>query len=301
MMKDMKPFESLFLDLRGQRHHVRSWGRIGARKLFMLHGWGDTSVTFQFLVDALAGDWHVLAPDWRGFGQSARGADAYWFPDYLADLDALLRHTCPREPVALVGHSMGGNIACLYAGIRPARLSHVVSLDAFGLPDRASEEAPGRYEKWLNQLAAPQAFRTYPDVDAFARRMLRDNPRLTPEKAMFLAGHMTEPDVEGGVRVAIDPAHRNVNPVLYRRSEVESCWRRVNAKVLWLGQADPAWRRGMGIADDVYRAGAACFKHFSEQSVPDAGHHLHHDQPAQVAMAIETFLNDSTYSSELQR
>lgn len=292
MIPCMKSFENESLVLRGQRHYVRIWGHEGARKLFMLHGWGDTSITFQFLVDALVGDWQVFAPDWRGFGRSARGSDTYWFPDYLADLDALLRHYSPHEAVSLVGHSMGGNIACLFAGVRPSRVSHVVSLDAFGLPERVSEEAPGRYEKWLNQLAAPQTFRSYPDVEAFARRMMRDNPRLSLEKARFLAGHMTESDGEGGVRVAIDPAHRHVNPVLYRRAEVESCWRRVNAPVLWLGQADPAWRRAMGVGDDLYRAGAACFRHFTEQTLTDTGHHLHHDQPVQVAASIEAFLND---------
>ena len=286
---------SHFVELRGIRYHVREWGVPGdGPTVFLLHGWGDVSATFQFLADALGARWHLLAPDWRGFGLSSRCGDAYWFPDYLADLDALLRHYQPHGAVDLVGHSMGGNVACTYAGIRPARVRKVVALDAFGLPDRGALAAPGRFEKWLNQLASPDGFRSYADVEAFARRLMRDNPRLDETRAVFLAGHLTEPDGEGGLRPAIDPAHRNVNPVLYRRAEVEACWRRVAAEVLWLVQADPAWRRKLGIDDESYRDACACFRHFGELEIADSGHNMHHDQPAAVAAAISGFLDKSS-------
>src|ERR671911_498032 len=80
--------ESLFLDVRGLRYHVRRWTRAGAPKLVLLHGWMDVSASFQFLVDELRGEWDVYAPDWRGYGLTdlAR-ADCYWFSDYIADLD----------------------------------------------------------------------------------------------------------------------------------------------------------------------------------------------------------------------
>ncbi len=286
----MKAFRSTFVEMRGLRHHVREWGEPGAHPLVLLHGWGDASASFQFVVDALRGDWHVFAPDWRGFGLSGRSADAYWFPDYIADLDALLRRIVPHEAVCLVGHSLGGNVALLYAGIRPARIAKVVAMDAFGLPDRSPEDAPGRYEKWLNQLAAPQGFRTYPDVEAFAQRMMRDNPRLDAARARFLACHLAEPDGAGGVRFAADAAHRNVNPVLYRRAEAEACWRRVRAPVLWIVQSDPAWRRAAGVSDAANDAAKACFRDFREIAIAESGHNLHHDQPERVAEAIERFL-----------
>ena len=87
----MKPSESVFVDIRGLRYHCRTWGDPAHPKLFLLHGWMDVSASFQFFVDALRGDWHAIAPDWRGYGLTQwSGADSYWFPDYLADLDALL-------------------------------------------------------------------------------------------------------------------------------------------------------------------------------------------------------------------
>jgi pimeloyl-ACP methyl ester carboxylesterase len=117
------------------RYHVREWGADGAPQLFLLHGWMDVSASFQFLVDALSADWRVIAPDWRGFGLTEWRGDAYWFPDYLGDLDAILRFYSPEAAVTLIGHSMGGNVACLYAGVRPARVRRLVALDAFGLAD----------------------------------------------------------------------------------------------------------------------------------------------------------------------
>ncbi|HRD34495.1 MAG TPA: alpha/beta hydrolase [Rhodocyclaceae bacterium] len=286
----MKPSNSRFVEIRGLQCHVREWGTPGRPQLHLLHGWGDASATFQFLVDALRHDWHVLAPDWRGFGLSRSGADAFWFPDYLGDLDALLTHFSPSEPVRLVGHSMGGNIACTYAGVRPARVAAVVALDAFGLPDRQPQDAPGRLEKWLNQLAQPDGFRAYVDTDAFAARLMRDNPRLAPDKARFLATRLTRSDDQGGVRVSIDDAHRHVNPVLYRRAEAEHCWRRAKARVCWIVQADPVWRRKLGVPDEVYAAATACFAHFREVAIAESGHNLHHDQPERVAAVIEDFM-----------
>ncbi|MFX7140344.1 alpha/beta fold hydrolase, partial [Acinetobacter baumannii] len=83
----------------------------------------DMSASFQFMVDALQAEWHVIAPDWRGFGLTERApAQSYWFPDYLADLDAILDHYAGEEAINLLGHSIGGNVVSLYAGVRPQRI-----------------------------------------------------------------------------------------------------------------------------------------------------------------------------------
>ena len=138
----MKESKSLFLDIRGLRYHVRGWGDPEAPKLFMLHGWMDVSASFQFTVDALKGDWQILAPDWRGFGLSEWGKMVYWFPDYIADLDWLLAELSPDEPATIVGHSMGGNIAGLYAGVRPERVARLILAEGFGI--RGQEGSIGR-------------------------------------------------------------------------------------------------------------------------------------------------------------
>src|SRR5262245_57364897 len=173
----MKPSESIFVDVRGLRYHLRCWGDSEARKLFLLHGWMDVSASFQFLVDALQGDWRVIAPDWRGYGLSQWSpADSYWFPDYLGDLDALLARLSPAEPATLVGHSMGGNVACLYAGVRAERVARLVNLEGFGLRGNDASQAPERYARWLDELVEPPRFRDYASFDELASRLQQGNP-----------------------------------------------------------------------------------------------------------------------------
>jgi pimeloyl-ACP methyl ester carboxylesterase len=124
-MQPVQPSRSEFITINQHHYHLRHWGEPSAPLLVMLHGWMDSSATFQFLVDALPGNWHVVAPDWRGFGDSAWNTGSYYFPDYLADLDALLHHLSPNQPVQLLGHSMGAMIAGIYAGVRPERIARL--------------------------------------------------------------------------------------------------------------------------------------------------------------------------------
>jgi len=118
----MKPSESVFADIRGLRYHLRCWGDPQSPRLFLLHGWMDVSASFQFLVDALRGPWRVIAPDWRGFGQSEWTREAgYWFPDYYADLGALLDLYQPDGPAHIVENAMlNGEVIRLDGAIRMA-------------------------------------------------------------------------------------------------------------------------------------------------------------------------------------
>jgi len=195
----MKPSRSRFLPVRGLRCHLREWGEPGAPQLVLLHGWMDVSASFQFVVDALERQWHVLAPDWRGFGLSDKGpGDCYWFPDYMADLDAILDAISPEAPAVVIGHSMGGNVALLYAGVRPARVRAVVNLEGFGLKDTTPEMAPVRYARWLDDLKTPPVARRYATVAEVGERLRRNNPRLDPERAAFLARHWSRRTADGG-------------------------------------------------------------------------------------------------------
>ncbi len=287
----MKPSESIFADVRGLRYHLRCWGDAQSPKLFLLHGWMDVSASFQFLVDALRGPWRVIAPDWRGYGRSQwSGADSYWFPDYLGDLDELLRQLSPAEPAMLVGHSMGGNVACLYAGVRADRVAKLVNLEGFGLRGNDASQAPGRYAEWLDDLAGPPRFRDYASFEALASRLQQGNPRLQRERALFLAEHWGAATPDGRVALRSDPAHKRVNPVLYRIEEAEACWRRVTAPMLWVEGADSQSLKWLRLEPAAYEARKRCFGTLAARTIPDAGHMLHHDQPERLASAIEEFL-----------
>jgi pimeloyl-ACP methyl ester carboxylesterase len=286
----MKPSRSRFVSVRGLRYHLREWGEPGAPRLVLLHGWMDVSASFQFVVDALGRDWHVLAPDWRGFGLSEKGpGDCYWFPDYLGDLDAILGEASPDLPASLVGHSMGGNVALMYAGVRPARVDAVVNLEGFGLKDSQPAQAPGRYARWLDELKSPPGARRYASVAEVAERLRRNNPRLDQRRASFLAEHWSRRTVQGDYEIAGDPAHKIVNPVLYRWPEVAACWAAIACPVLWVEATDTDAHRWAGDADEIGRRVQA-LKSVEVARVADAGHMLHHDQPQAVARLIEDFV-----------
>ena len=270
--------------MRGLRYHVRRWRADGAPKVMLLHGWMDVSASFQFLVDAFAKDWDVYAPDWRGYGMTEWGkADSYWFPDYLADLEVLLSSfSCEN----LVGHSLGGNVATVYAGVRPERIRKVVNLEGFGMAPTRAELAPKRYARWLDELADRPRLRPYENFAALASRLQQGNPRLGREKAEFLARHWGK-EIEGAVVLRSDPAHKIVNPVLYRYEEIRACWSAVKAPVLWVEGAESETPKRLGI-DPSERRAAFADLHF--KTIAGAGHMLHHDQPEPLAKVIEDFL-----------
>jgi uncharacterized protein (DUF924 family)/pimeloyl-ACP methyl ester carboxylesterase len=282
------------------RYHVRLWGEADAPKLFLLHGWMDVSASFQFLVDALAQSWHVIAPDWRGFGLSGWAPGGYWFPDYYADLDALLDLYAPGEAVNLVGHSMGGNVACTYAGIRPQRVKRLVSLEGFGSWRSSPGEAPARYAKWLDELSDPLTFAPYPSFDAVAARLRKNNPRLAEDKANFLARHWAREEAPGRVVLVSDPKHKTVNPVLNRIEEVLACWRCYEGPVLWVAGADsnaPGWRAD---TPEQLAERKSAFRQFRDVTLADCGHMVHHDQPEKVAGLLEEFLRPAGIPREAE-
>ena len=286
----MRSSESLFFDIRGLRYHVRHWRGDPGRRMVLLHGWMDVSASFQFLIDELGGDWDAYAPDWRGYGLSQwSGADSYWFPDYLGDLDVLLERIQPERPVNLVGHSLGGNVAGLYAGVRPARVAKFVNLEGFGMPATKPEQAVKRYARWMDELHVKPKLRPYPDFAALADRMQRNNSRLSRERAEFLARHWGEQTPEGVV-LRSDPAHKLVNATLSRLEEAMACWRQVTAPVLWVDASESEVLKRIGMSAEEHATRRKAFRDLRYVTVPDAGHMLHHDQPARVARLIEEFL-----------
>jgi pimeloyl-ACP methyl ester carboxylesterase len=269
-------------------YHVHEWGDDDQPLLVFLHGWGDTGLTFQFVVDELSDGWHVVAPDWRGFGRSGNRAEAYWFPDYLADLDALLSEYSPTRAARLVGHSMGANVIGLYAGAMPERVRAFVNIEGFGLADSDPSDAPGRYRDWIEQGRNRQAFATFHDIDSLARHLMRRNRRLEASRARFVARAWAH-EVAGEVRLRADPAHRLPNAVLYRRTEAEACWRRVTAPVLFVLGAQST------LLDAFGKSGPAGdfeqrFPDGRRHVIDDAGHMVHLEAPGALARAIEEFL-----------
>lgn len=291
-MSSHRPWRLESLSIRGLNCQVRHWGEPGAPRLFLLHGWMDTSATFQFVVDALAEDWHVIAPDWRGYGGSDFLRRPYWFPEYYADLDALLDHYSPDRPACLAGHSMGGAIAGIYSAVRPQRVRALAMLDFLGLKASQPGEAPERIDDWLNAVngdPAAHRLRHYPDLKSLARRLQLFDVRLTAERAAFLAEHTAQRTADGDYVLACDPWHKIPSPFPYRVDEVMACWRKVEAPVLMLFAEAGYVQERFGDDPPELQRRIDCFRAPTVRWIADAGHNLQHDQPLAVAAEIEAF------------
>ena len=281
------------LRVRGLDIHLTRWGPEPSESvspIFLLHGWLDTGATFQFLVDAFERDWPLVALDWRGFGRSEWPQEGYWFPDYLGDLDALLDQLSPAAPARLVGHSMGGNIAGLYAGVRPERVRCVVNLEGFGLARTSPAQAPGRMRKWLDQLKSQPERKEYASFEELAGIIRFRYPLFSAAQAAFVAAAWGKLDVGGRVRLAGDPRHHWVNPILYKREEAEACWREVRAPVLMLVGEESDILAKLGV-DGTAAAFRAIIPHIEVTRIAGVGHMLHIERPHLVAPLIESFLD----------
>ena len=291
---------SEFVPIRNLKYHVRVWGEPapGKTPLVMLHGWMDVAASYQFMVDALGHDHFVIAPDWRGYGQTVSdGADNFWFPDYLADLDFLLDHYAPAGQVNLVGHSMGGNVAMLYAGVRPERIRRLINLEGFGMPATQPGEAPKRFAKWINELKSLHNgdlnLKSYDSADGVARRLMKTNPRLGADKANWLAQHWANEVPDGKWHILGNPAHRVANAQLYRVDEVLEIYRRITLPVLAVEAADSSlelwWKGKFTLAQ--YHERLKVVPQVEIARIEDAGHMMHHDQPQVLAALIERFID----------
>lgn len=278
------------LTLRSLRYNIRHWGPAGAPKIFLLHGWMDSSATFQFVVDAFRREWHVIAPDWRGYGETEWLGRPYWFPDYYADLHCLLEHCSPQEPVRLFGHSMGANIASIYAGLMPGRVAQLAMLDFLGLPIPVDTDASTQLNHWLDGVLEAPSLRAYADHESLARRLMAVNPRLNESRAAFLARTVGRLRADGQVEMACDPWHKIPSPTLYRVEDAMTSWQRIEAPTLML-MADQGYvQQRFGDKPEELQRRLACFRQHRLVTITDAGHNIQHDQPEQVAAALEDFI-----------
>jgi pimeloyl-ACP methyl ester carboxylesterase len=288
-----RPPRHEFLQVRGLKIHLTRWGppsAATAAPVFLLHGWQDTADTFQFMVDCFAGDLPLVALDWRGFGRSEWSGDGYWFADYIADLEELLDALSPGAPARLVGHSMGGNIAALYAGLRPERVSCVVNLEGFGMERASPEQAPAQLRKWLDQVRVPPTTKNYDSFEQLASVIAFRYPRFSAPQADFVARAWGEVGSDGRVHLLGDPRHRWINPLVYKREDAEFIWRGLEAPMLLLlGDASEYLPRlGTDGSEETLRRN---FPGVEIAHVPGGGHMLHIERADLVASLIETFLN----------
>jgi len=274
----------------GLAYHVLEWGADEPHDhtVLLLHGFLDIAWSWRATVEAgLAGRFHLVAPDFRGHGDSDRvGAGGYYyFADYLADVHALVKQV-GRTRVSIVGHSMGGSVASYYAGSFPSRLHRLALLEGLG-PPAQSPPGPERVVAWLNGWERVRATppRSYASVDEAAARLREHDRLLDATLARELAEHGTFEGADGRRRFKHDPLHATTGPYGYQLDSAQRFWRAITCPVLLVDGAESEYRL-MDVADRVN-----CFMQVHHEILPGAGHMMQRHQPAPLATLLADFLS----------
>jgi len=279
------------IDVRGLEIHWVEWGERRAEPIILVHGFRDHCRSWDFLVNELRNllpEVWIVAPDCRGHGDSGwvgRGG-YYHFFDYLMDLDTLVNSLGVRS-MMLVGHSMGGTIASLYAGTYPGRVSKLALVEGLGPPGRTFNDAPDRAIRWLDGVRRLEGvtLREYASLEAGARRLQKTAPRLDDERAMVLARHAMRSTPQGTWLWKFDPLHRTTSPQPFYLEQFAAFLSRVSCPTLVVQGAESAQQtRG-----DTH-ARSRFLKKPSFVTIQDASHWVQQDNPSALARALAPFL-----------
>lgn len=268
--------------IHGRTYAAIEWGDRTGTPVVLLHGFLDHAGSWREVAKDLSG-WRI-AFDQRGHGRSAHvpPGESYHFADYLADLDALSRQI---GPIHLVGHSMGGTVASMYAGARPDRVLSLVIVDGLGLQD-STNEAVERTVYFLDDMAAPPKNKVFPSIEVAISRLRSANPHLDDEYALYLATRTTCP-VEGGFSWTWDARHRMRGAIPYRHDHHSQFLRRITCPVLSVRpEFTPFQDQNIAILE-------ANIPQLQRVQIAGASHMVHLERPAELGAAISGFLAET--------
>ncbi len=273
--------------------HYLDWGNAEKPPLLLIHGGRDHARNWDWVAADLRSDYHVIAPDLRGHGDSQWAiGSGYAMVDYTLDIAQLLEGL-KLFPITLIGHSLGGAIALQYTGTYPDRVKKLVAIEGLGpSPDMIREvekkTAPVRMETWIREMQslARRHPRRYKSLDEAVERMRAANPHLSAEQARHLTIHGCYRDEDGTYLWKFDNYVRAESPYLFNSTDARSLWGQITCPVLLLRGMD-SW------AGDPEKDGrATAFRSHRLINVPKAGHWVHHDQLDVFLRSVREFLKE---------
>ncbi|HWH77932.1 MAG TPA: alpha/beta hydrolase [Candidatus Binatus sp.] len=288
----MSPPSEHTVDSQGLPIHYFEWGDPGGEALVLVHGFLDLAFSWRALVEELERTvkrpLRIIAPDCRGHGDSGWvGAGGYYhFPDYVLDLDCVVR-AAGLTRFKLVGHSMGGTIAFLYAGTFSSRVSKLALIEGIGPVGMQFSDAPLRMHLWITEVheRGRRHFRQYTSVDAGANQLRQSDPRLPESFALELARAAMKQNNHGKWVWKFDPLHRTAAPQPFYTEQALEFFRRIECPVLIVdGKESRQTRR----TDKQQRYDAIARQQHAV--IENAGHMVHQDNPGELAKVLAAFL-----------
>ncbi|RAN39926.1 alpha/beta fold hydrolase [Hyphomonas sp. GM-8P] len=273
------------------RLHYVDWGNEGAPTLILLHGGRDHCRNWDWVAQELRDDWHIIAPDLRGHGDSAWSSDGEYSPRANVYDLAQLIHQLNVGPVHIVAHSYGGNISLRYAGIYPDMVKKLVAIEGLGpsprmLSERSTVPPDKRMRDWIEnkRAAAGRTPRKYATLEDAYKRMIEENSYLSAEQARHLTIHGISQNEDGTYSWKFDNYFRVMTPHDMPQDELEQLWANISCPTLLL-YGEKSW------ASNPQEDGR--LKHFRNAQVKlykDAGHWLHHDKLDEFVADLKAFL-----------
>jgi pimeloyl-ACP methyl ester carboxylesterase len=268
----------------GLTYNVLEWDAPSDHTLLLLHGFLDNAWTWEAMVDeGLEGRAHIVAPDWRGHGDSDWiGAGGYYhFLDYVADLAALVSQVARRR-LTVVAHSMGGSVAGYYAGTFPDRLERLVLIEGLVAPEGVLD--PARIGRWIRgwQSARTEGNRSYATVDEATARLQNADPELDEARAGRLVERGVRLGADGRFRFKHDPLHLSFGPYPFSVAAAELFWRAISCPVVLVDGSQSRFR----LAPEEAERRRAAFRDARHLVIEGTGHSPHRHRPAELARLV---------------
>jgi pimeloyl-ACP methyl ester carboxylesterase len=283
------PTSHYFHSQRLKLHYV-DWGSADKPALLLIHGGRDHARNWDWVAEELRRDYHIIAPDLRGHGDSQWAiGGSYAMVDYVLDVAQLL-DALQIFPITIIGHSLGGAIALQYSGVYPDRVRKLVAIEGLGPPPGLIRERPAheRMRGWITEMQtlARRHPHRYKSLDDAVARMREANPHLSPDQARHLTVHACYRDEDGTYLWKFDNYVRAVSPYLFNLREAREIWEHITCPVL-LVRGTESW------ASDPEEDGrATAFRNYKVVNIEKAGHWVHHDQLDVFLQAVRDFLKD---------
>lgn len=284
------PSSHSFISQRLRLHYV-DWGNPDAPPLILLHGGRDHCRNWDWVAKAFRDDYHVIAPDLRGHGDSQWSRDGnYGMTPHVYDLAQLI-HQQKLAPVSIVSHSFGANIALRYAGIYPENIAKIVAIEGLGdmpsvLAEKARKPVDQRMREWVDSLRALSARspRRYTSVEDALARMREENDHLSLEQARHLTIHGIMQNEDGSYSWKFDNYVRSLAPADITTDELHHLWSRIACPTLLV------YGRESWASNPAEDGRAAYFKNARVELFDNAGHWVHHDQLDRFVSVVRDFL-----------
>lgn len=289
-MLDFGPTSHTLYSQRLQLRYV-DWGNRKAPPLLLVHGGKDHCRSWDWVAREFFEDWHVIAPDLRGHGDSAWSPDGdYSMLSYVYDLAQLI-HQLDLAPVTIVAHSLGGNISLRYTGLFPDNVKKLVAIEGLGpSPDMmaAREKVPvhDQATQWIEarRAASGRQPKRYDSIGDALKRMQEANGFLSDEQARHLTEHGVIQNEDGTYSWKFDNYLHQWPPADLNYKQMQDLWGRITCPTL-LCYGDDSW------ASNPQTDGRLqYFNNATVNSYENAGHWLHHDQFDKFTADLKSFL-----------